>query len=148
MSKDPINSAGIIDMLCLSEEQWRKLAEQLDQGDEQLKDKRKQPRLPYRKLAQIAVAIKRHGGEWGKYVVRSRDLSSGGIGFIHGAYIHIGTECRVVLKDRRGQVVCLDGVVRQCKLLSGTVHDIGVQFSKPIDLDDFTSAEVSSALKG
>ena len=61
----------------------------------------------------------------------------GGIGFIHGSYIHLGSECRVILKDGHGQVTCLEGIVKRCELVQGTAHDIGVQFNEAIDVGHF-----------
>jgi PilZ domain len=127
----------LIDTLRLSDEQWRTLSEKLDRDDPYLTGQRRYRRITYRKLAQIAVAVRQSGGEWAKYVVRSRDLSPGGIGFIHGSYIYLGSECRVILKDCHGRVVCLEGVVKRCELIDGTAHDVGVQFNEEIDVESF-----------
>ncbi len=137
MTKQSGGSNQLIDTLHLSDEQWRTLSEKLDQHDPYLTGQRRHQRIAYRKLAQIAVAVRQSDGEWAKYVVRSRDLSPGGIGFIHGSYVHVGCECRVILKDCHGQVVCLDGVVKRCGLVQGTVHDVGVQFHEEINLTAF-----------
>ncbi len=140
MPKPDDDSDGLIDTLCLSDEQWQALSKKLDQIVPCETSRRTHKRVSYRKLAQIAVAIQMPDGKWAKYIVRSRDLSPGGIGFIHGAYIHVGSQCRVILKDREGKVVCLEGVVRHCDYLSGTAHDVGVQFDKPINLRPFLGA--------
>lgn len=139
----PINASDeLIDTLVLSEDQWRKLSEKLAEVDSSQTGQRQHPRVSYRKLAQIAVAIQLPDGQWAKYIVRSRNLSSGGIGFIHGAYVHTDSKCRIIIKNLRGQVVCLEGVVRHCQYLCGTAHDVGVQFDTAIELTDF--AEVSA----
>lgn len=137
MSKHTGGSNQLIDTLHLSDEQWHTLSEKLDRDDPDLTSQRSHRRITYRKLSQIAVAIRQADGKWGKYVVRSRDLSSGGIGFIHGSYIHPGSECRVILKDCQGQVICLDGVVKCCELVEGTAHNVGVQFNEEIDIASF-----------
>jgi hypothetical protein len=135
----PINTSDeLIDTLVLSEEQWRKLSEKLAEVDSSHTGQRQHPRVSYRKLAQIAVAIQLPDGQWAKYIVRSRNLSSGGIGFIHGAYVHTDSRCRIIIKNLHGRVVCLEGVVRHCQYLCGTAHDVGVQFDTPIELTDYT----------
>ncbi len=139
MSKYAGGSNQLIDTLHLSDEQWRTLSEKLDQGDPYVSGQRSQRRITYRKLSQIAVAIRQADGEWGKYVVRSRDLSPGGIGFIHGSYIHPGSECRVILKDCHEKVVCLEGIVKRCELIEGTAHDVGVQFNEEINIASFVA---------
>ncbi len=133
----PGSSKEIIDTLRLTDEQWQALSSKLDQEDPYMIGQRQHKRIIYRKLAQIAVAIQRPDGEWAKYAVRSRDLSPGGIGFIHGAFIYSGCACRVILKDSHDRVVCLDGSIKRCELVDGNAHHIGVQFEEPINLADF-----------
>jgi PilZ domain len=132
-------SDQLIDTLRLTDEQWRELSDQLDRVNPYETGQRRHERISYRKLAQIAVAIQQPNGQWAKYIVRSRDLSPSGIGFIHGSYIHTGSACRVILKDPKGQVVCLEGTVRRCDLVKGTAHNIGVQFREEINLNRFVS---------
>lgn len=138
MPKPSNGSDELIDTLALSEEQWSKLSERLDRVDAYQTGQRVHHRVSYRKLAKIAVAIQQPNGNWAKYVVRSRDLSTGGFGFIHGAYVHTDSKCRLIIKNRDGKVVCLEGTVRHCDYLIGTAHDVGVQFDSPIDIKDFT----------
>jgi hypothetical protein len=130
-------SSQLIDTLRLTDEQWQNLSEKIDRDDANSTGLRVHARVIYRKLSQIAVAIQQPNGEWSKYVVRSRNLSPGGIGFIHGSFIHVGSLCRVILKDTNSKVVCLDGTIKHCGLIESTAHDIGVQFNKEIDLQDF-----------
>lgn len=136
----PKNSGGsdqLIDTLHLSDEKWISLSRKLDQEVPDFVDQRKHPRLSYRKLSQVAVAIKPPEGKWVKYIVRSRNLSPGGIGFIHGAYLHIGSKCLIILKDCHSQVVCIEGRIKRCELIEAPAHDIGVQFNEQIDIDNF-----------
>ncbi|GAB4110284.1 MAG: hypothetical protein Kow00105_19050 [Phycisphaeraceae bacterium] len=134
------NPSELIDTLKLTNEQWAELAEKLDRVPTDYRGQRRAVRIEYKKLAQIAVAIKVSGTQWTKYVVRSRDLSEGGIGFLHGAYVHEGSACRVILKDLSDKVICIDGQVKHCVHVSGTVHKVGVQFNEKIDLSQFTEA--------
>ena len=76
-------SSQLVDTLRLTDDQWQNLSEKIDRDDTSSNGQRIHPRVIYRKLAQIAVAIQQPNGEWSKYVVRSRNLSPGGIGFIH-----------------------------------------------------------------
>ena len=132
-------SDQLIDTLRLTDEQWRELSDQLDRVNPYETGQRRHERVGYRKLAQIAVAIQQPNGQWAKYIVRSRDLSPSGIGFIHGSYVHTGSACRVILKDTKGQVVCLEGTVRRSDMIKGTAHNIGVQFLEEINLNRFVS---------
>jgi len=130
-------SNPLIDTLRLNDEQWRALSEKLEREDPNVSGQRKHRRVAHGKLSQIAVAVRQVGGDWAKYIVRSRDLSPGGIGFIHGSFVHLGSECRVILKDCHGQVVRLDGIIKRCELVEGTAHDVGVQFNEEINVAGF-----------
>ncbi len=137
MSKQSGDSNKLIDTLRLSDEQWRMLSEKLDHHDPYTTGQRRHQRVSYRKLSQIAVAIKQQDGQWTKYIVRSRDISPNGIGFIHGSYIHVGSECRIILKDTHDQVTRLDGIVKRCNFITGTAHDVGVQLNEEINVYQF-----------
>ncbi len=135
MAKKPSNE--LLDTLKLSDEQWQALIDSLGQGLSNYTGQRRHIRTQFRKLSQIAVAIKQSDGQWVKYLVRMRDLSRSGLGFIHGAYVHVGNDCRVILKDATDQLVCIDGTIRRCNLVQGRVHNIGVQFKEEIDIKRF-----------
>lgn len=131
----------LIDTLRLTQEQWQDLAHKLEQVDQNIISQRQFKRIPYRKFAKIAAAIRPPEGEWGKFIVRTHDLSTGGIGIIHGTYIPIGSTCRVILKDRHDKIVCLEGVVKHCEHIQGTAHDIGVAFNEEIDINIFITTD-------
>ena len=128
-----------IDTLRLTDEQWHELSQRLDRHDPYVTGQRRHQRVAYRKLAQIAVAVKQQDGQWAKYIVRSRDISPGGIGFIHGSYIHNNSECRIILKNTHGQITRIDGIVKRCELLEGTAHHVGVEFNEEINIASFVA---------
>ena len=130
--KDPM-----IDTLQLSDEQWAELSAKLELFHSTEGGQRRHVRVPFRTLSQIAVAIQKPDQQWAKYIARSRDLSPGGIGFIHGTYVHPGSRCRVIVKDVDGKPACLEGTVRRCDLLMGRAHLVGVQFNEEIRMADF-----------
>lgn len=141
MSKRSSIADQLIDTLQLSPYQWRSLSKKLDQLSPDFCDKRRYERISYRKLAQIVVAIKPPEGEWAKFIVRSHNLSRGGIGFLHGCYLHPGCQCRIILKNSQGQAVCINGVVKRCEFLEAKAHDIGVEFDQEININDYVSGE-------
>jgi len=143
MAKD--GPTQFIDTLKLSDEQWSELSDELKRFSSSDGGQRKHKRIPFRTLSQIAVTIQKPDESWSKYIVRSRDLSPGGIGFIHGSYVHTGSPCRVILKDLSGELACLEGVVRRCDLLLGRAHIIGVKFNEEIVLTNFISPNETDA---
>ncbi len=127
----------VIDTLHLTEAQWKALADLIDESGPYQMGRRRYERVSYRKLFQLAVAIQQPNGQWVAYAVRSRNICAGGIGFIHGMYVHTGTACRIILKTSDGEAVCVEGIVKCCTLLTGNAHHVGVQFNQEIDVDRF-----------
>lgn len=89
-------------------------------------------RWPFRNAC-IAMTVTHPGGSSATFNVACRNLSSGGLGVLHSAYVHKGTRCTVELPATDGQTVSVEGAVVRCVHVSGTIHEVGVQFSKPID---------------
>ncbi|MHC4109071.1 MAG: response regulator, partial [Planctomycetota bacterium] len=73
------------------------------------------------------------GGGAGRFLVCTRNLSNGGLSFIHGGYIHPGSECRVLLPRRAEPAVAVMGVVVHCRHIESSHHEIGVQFLQEVD---------------
>jgi CheY-like chemotaxis protein len=125
---------SFMDHLRLSSDQRRKLLGHLDRspGKQLKKCRRRHPRWEYRAL-DIAVSVTHPGGGHSRLLVCSRNLSAGGISFLHGGYLHAGSECTVVLMRRDGVAITLAGVIRHCRYLQGTCHEAGIQFDHEID---------------
>ncbi len=84
----------------------------------------------------LAVRLVQPGGSIVETRMACRNLSQQGIGLLHRAYVHIGTECLVTLphpakgdQDYRGRVV-------RCLHVAGMVHEIGIRFESDIPLRD------------
>ncbi|MEC9373008.1 MAG: Hpt domain-containing protein, partial [Planctomycetota bacterium] len=70
------------------------------------------------------------------HLVCTRNLSSGGAAFLHGGFVHIGSEAHLTLMKRSGGFMTVIGTVVSCRLVRGRVHEVGVSFYEKIDLDD------------
>lgn len=73
------------------------------------------------------------------YRIIPLDLSSNGIGFIHGSFAYPGTACAVILQapgsDEHFKV---NGSITRCQLITGRIHSIGVKFDEEIDASPFS----------
>ena len=78
--------------------------------------------------------------------VRMRNISVGGVGFFHNAFVHGGTRCYVALRSLSGQGVAVAGEVTWCRFLSNSTHEIGVRCDEEIDLTQFLDAETLAAV--
>jgi CheY-like chemotaxis protein len=96
------------------------------------RDRRRYKRWEYRR-SDIAVLVQHPGGGTGRYLVCARNISAGGISFIHGGYLHPGSEARIVLPRRDGIPLPVTGIIVHCRHVEGCFHEIGIRFSQELD---------------
>lgn len=65
--------------------------------------------------------------------VSARNLSAGGVGFLHAHPLHVGARCQVRLVDRHAQDQHFTGIISRSRYVKADVHEIGVQFDESID---------------
>ncbi len=97
-------------------------------------------RWAFRSVA-VSLSVVHPGGSSTKFNVACRNLSSGGIGVLHSAFIYNGTKCVIELKGTNGQMQTIEGTVLRCSHVQGTIHEIGIKFTKPIDPHLFISLD-------
>lgn len=128
-----------IDSLRLSPAQMRDLHTGLDQfrRAEVEREQRESDRFLYRTGDPVQVRMEHPGGSVAVYLVQPRDLSAGGMGFLHGGYLHPGGRCSVTLTDREGKPVAVTGKVARCRMVKGRTHEVGIAFEERIELGSF-----------
>lgn len=99
-------------------------------------ERRREERWEYR-MSDVAVIVQHPGGGSGRFLVCSRNLSAGGMAFIHGGYIHPGSECRVGLTRWDDRPLAVTGVIAHCRHLEGQLHEVGIRFARPINPKTF-----------
>jgi CheY-like chemotaxis protein len=95
-------------------------------------EKRKQRRWAYR-AERIGITVEHPGGGVARYLVSARNLSAGGLSFLHGGFLHPGARCRLNLLRLDGQDEPIDGTIASCRLVEGRIHEIGLKFDRLID---------------
>ena len=93
--------------------------------------------------AGLIVRMHHPGGSTVNYLVRARNLSTDGLGFLHGSFLHKGTRCVVGLKTVNQKPTRIDGKVVRCQHVRGHIHDIGVRFDAKIQMSDFVGGAVN-----
>lgn len=85
------------------------------------------------------VAVTTHDEQGGKrtLIMAPRNISTGGMGLLHGGFLHPGTVCAIVLRDVRGKAMQIAGSVTRCSHLQGTIHELGVKFDQRINPRDY-----------
>ena len=107
------------------------------------RESRREKRSSYR-ASDIALIVQHPGGGVGRFLMFSRNLSAGGIGFIHGGFLHPGSECSLLLRRRDGSPMALVGQIAHCRHLSGRHHEIGIQFSEDIDPEEVIGSTITA----
>ena len=68
-----------------------------------------------------------------RYLVRTRNVSASGLGFIHHTEVAVGTKALFTAFDRLGRPIVLAGTSARADLIVEGVWDIGIHFNQPID---------------
>lgn len=151
--------------LWLSEQQWLSILERVERGPRnspvaELADDphqlaggesdatghREHPRLAasFRCVIRLAPPGNRES-DHGTYLVHTRNISAGGLGFVHDHELHAGTRCTVALQPQQGKGLIVPARVAWCRDIQRlaedvTTFDVGVQFDRPINIDGFVPA--------
>ncbi len=107
-------------------------------GPEKRRDRRTQLDDSFQLLIRVA-------DEGPMMAVTPRDISAGGIGFYHVAYIHPGTKVFVVMKGKKHDAVQTAGTVTRCEHVNGRVHAVGVIFEQRIAVSVVVEEEEEAA---
>ena len=90
-------------------------------------------RYSYR--AMIIVALMKQPGDTQirPYFVHTRDISAWGMSFLHGGYVHVGTNCTLRLVSKLAEWKTVNSQVVGCSYLNKNIHEIRVKFESKID---------------
>jgi hypothetical protein len=140
-------SVEVIDLLRMNDRQLLELIRALDDPDNQPPEaaERSETRLPFNMARKIVASIEEHNGSCHVYLVVTRNISRRGAGVLHGKFLH--RETRIILRLPRldGTAALVHGRVRQCRYVRGRIHEIGIEFDQPVELEQFiTSAQQES----
>lgn len=100
-------------------------------------DKRRAPRLPYDDRPRLPLRLLGRKVAQVTYLVKPRNLSTTGFGFLYGSFLYPGSRCEVTLTTLEGLAIPVPGTIRRCVHLHGKVHEVGVAFDYAINLREF-----------
>lgn len=137
-----------LDTLRLTDREWKALLDQLETGTPMPArgNARRDQRQTYRNMPQVLLAVEHPAHSWARFRVRPRNISAGGLGFFHGSYIHQNARVVTVLPGRDHGLKTIEGRVRRCEFLGGKIHQVGVQFSQPVDVADLLQFGVADTI--
>lgn len=102
--------------------------------------KRTHARWPFRQ-ASLRLVLEHPGGSTAEVLVACRNLSRGGAGLLHSAFVHVGTRCTLSVPRLNGGSDDYPGAIARCAHLSGKVHELGVRFESPVRLSDHVQVD-------
>ncbi len=128
--------------LRISKEVERSLLRHLDAEDSKYagQNRRRDERCPYRLEDGLYIRLTHPGGIEANLLVIPRNISQNGMAFLHGSYVHPGSECTVLLQSLDGELMQVHGEVIRCTHVRGTVHEVAVLYDQPIELSWFLHA--------
>ncbi len=97
-----------------------------------------QPRHPA--VRRCLLRVDRGESAPGIYIVRSRDISDGGIRIIHGGTLKPDTICCVIIESTTGQSIAVGGTIAWCNPVKGMdtpAYELGIRFYETIDASPF-----------
>lgn len=97
-------------------------------------------------LADIPICIEHPDGGKIYALVFGRNISNQGMSFLHGGFIHSDSRCTIILKSIEDDPVGLSAKVRHCRLIPGSCHEVGIEFSQEIDIRQFLKESELSSL--
>jgi DNA-binding response OmpR family regulator len=116
----------------LSEGDRTELLTKLDASAPREDSRRASVRLDYR-ITDIPLSIDHPSGGSNRFLVYGRNISRGGLGVLHGGFIHVGSKCCVLLRQVEGPPLAVRGAIRHCRLVAGSWHELGIVFEKEIN---------------
>ncbi|MEM1166953.1 MAG: PilZ domain-containing protein [Planctomycetota bacterium] len=122
----------------LSEAARRQLLDRLDANSAATRrsPSRKTPRYTFRQ-PNLPLLVSHPGGSIGRFLVYARNLSAGGMSFLHGGFLHLGTRLAVTMTDRRGESHIVIGEIVNTRFIINMLHEVNVAFESEIDPTQF-----------
>lgn len=127
--------------LMLGEIQRGELLDRIDEIEANSEKSENRPpnsdeRIQFRK-PDIAVAAEHPGGGLAHFLVCGRNFSPQNMTFLHCGYLHQNTRCKLELPTIWNGTETVFGIVKECKHIEGSFHDVRIVFEEPADLRHF-----------
>jgi hypothetical protein len=95
-------------------------------------DNRKANRISCR--CTVVIVVINQGGYESTFLIPLRDLSSGGIAFLHRSMLHKGTLCTIRMRTPDLRWLQVHGRVVRSRYIRDMVYEVGLKFRDPVDL--------------
>lgn len=122
---------------------WRQIMSHIDRagalfrgrqaGTPSGRERREHPRYPFNNLIGVMLEVGTVPESLGRYLVRSWNLSSEGLCFLHSGTLPTDTPCMVYLVTKDKETMMVTARVVRCRKINERVHEVGLGFDRPVD---------------
>ena len=133
----------------ISDDERRRLLDELDlvqavaSEDVGPDDSRRRDRRYTYRPGHISIAVEQPRGGTTFLSVSPRNISAGGVAFIHGGFLHTGSRCALRLGPQRKETLEIAGEIVNCRHIEGLLHEVSVKFDRAIDPSLFVRIDES-----
>lgn len=135
-----------IDTIRLSPRDKQRLVDEIQRPSRIQSPESERRRLRVDFNGHVVISLKNPDGGTVRYSVTPRNLSSHGLGFIHGQYVHSDRKCEVIIPTLRGEWILTKARISRCKHLAKLIHDVSVVFDQQVTLDDYVALTPEQSL--
>ncbi len=105
-------------------------------------NRRQDDRFTYRP-GHISIAVEQPRGGTTFLSVSPRNISAGGVAFLHGGFLHTGSRCTLRLGPQHKETKGITGEIVNCRHVQGLLHEVSVKFDRAIDPSLFVQIDES-----
>ncbi len=133
----------------ISDDERRRLLDELDRAqtvaseDVSPDDSRRRDRRYTYRPGSISIAVEQPGGVTTCLSVSPRNISAGGVAFLHGGFLYTGSQCMLRLRPELEETMETGGEIVNCRHIQGLLHEVSVKFDRPIDPSLFVQIDES-----
>ena len=92
------------------------------------RDVRRSRRTSYRSLSVVVDVMNARGGSTCQFKVATRNITAGGLAFLHKQMLSIDTKLRILIPTLDESRLEVHARVTRCRHVKGMIHEIGVEF--------------------
>ncbi|MCX5661821.1 MAG: PilZ domain-containing protein [Planctomycetota bacterium] len=130
-----------VDSRPIGNEEWNLLLTESAEGPPRMgSERRNTDRHRRTEVMNLQLGLRWFGKPKERYLVRTRDVSRTGIGFLHSQEIQQGTRCRLSMLTVKSRLIEVEGKVAYCHAKAEGVYSLGVEFDKALTLIDLVPA--------
>ena len=133
----------------ISDHERRRLLNELDRAQTVASEdvgpddnRRRDRRFTYR-CGHISIVVDQPGGVITRLLVSPRNISAGGVAFLHGGFLYTGSRCALRLGPQRKGTSEIMGEIVNCRHIQGLLHEVSVKFDRAIDPSLFVQIDES-----